>query len=364
VWLWRQTRYAWRPGFWIRAYLDWAWVPDHYVCSPAGCIFVDGYWDLTLVRRGLLFAPAFIEPGALSRPDFTYTPQVVVNLDVFTDNLFVQPNYFHYCFGDYFDPRFLKVGIYPWFAFHESFFGYDPIFAQARMTGPRSNPGWEQQVHQQFFQRQQKQDARPPRTAAQAMAKQPAKTQAKGTSQQPGKGTGQQPVKGTSQQPSKGTSQQPGKGTSQPVVQSLSGMTAPAAAKGLPFKVEHLGRDQHAQVIRHAQAARKAVTERSQLEQKVTTQAKKVTTQTKAPRPVPEARPVKVPAPRPLISSRPVKELRKEAAPPPRPPAVHAPVAKAPPRPAPRPHPEQTLRNLRDHHEKGPEKQQPKKDHK
>jgi hypothetical protein len=333
VWVWRQTRYAWRPGFWIRAYLDWVWVPDHYVCSPAGCIFVDGYWDLTLLRRGLLFAPAAIERAAFSRPDFTYTPQVVVNLEVFTDNLFVQPNYFHYCFGDYFDPRFLNAGIYPWFAFHQSHFGYDPIFAQACMTGQRSNSRWQEQVHQQFFQRQQNQAARPPRTAAQAQAL--------------GKQTGKTPAKGTTQQPGKKTSQQ--------VVQPLSRMTAQGPAKGQPTRIEHLGREQHAQVIRHVQSVRKVVTERFQVEKKVTAQAR-------APRPAPEARPIKLPAPRPVIASRPVKALHKEAAPPPRPPAAHAPAAKAPPRPAPRPRPEEILRNIQAHHGKGHGKTQPKKD--
>src|SRR2546422_528661 len=56
-WVLRETRYVWRPGCWVRYQPGWVWVPCHYAWTPAGCVFVEGYWDYPLHRRGLLFAP-------------------------------------------------------------------------------------------------------------------------------------------------------------------------------------------------------------------------------------------------------------------------------------------------------------------
>src|SRR5262245_33508853 len=57
VWVWRETRYLWRPGFWTTPNPDWVWVPDRYEWTPTGCVFVEGYWDYPLSGRGLLFTP-------------------------------------------------------------------------------------------------------------------------------------------------------------------------------------------------------------------------------------------------------------------------------------------------------------------
>ena len=70
-WVYRQTRYLWRPGYWINANPNWCWIPDHYIWTPAGYLFVAGYWDYPLESRGLLFAQcssraAFICSGTLS----------------------------------------------------------------------------------------------------------------------------------------------------------------------------------------------------------------------------------------------------------------------------------------------------------
>jgi len=59
-WVWRESRYLWRPGFWVTYQPDWVWVPARYVWTPGGCIFVDGYWDHRLDERGLLFCPVRI----------------------------------------------------------------------------------------------------------------------------------------------------------------------------------------------------------------------------------------------------------------------------------------------------------------
>src|SRR5262249_29339650 len=58
-WSWVGNRYAWRPPYWCDYRPGWVWIPAHFVWTPAGYIFVDGYWDLELVRRGLLFSPVY-----------------------------------------------------------------------------------------------------------------------------------------------------------------------------------------------------------------------------------------------------------------------------------------------------------------
>src|SRR5262249_4194811 len=60
-WIWQERRYAWRPGYWLADRPGWLWMPAHYVWTPSGCVFSDGYWDYSLRRRGLLFAPVVVQ---------------------------------------------------------------------------------------------------------------------------------------------------------------------------------------------------------------------------------------------------------------------------------------------------------------
>ena len=53
-WVWHTARYRWRPGHWLPFRQGFVWVPAHYHWTPAGCVFVDGYWDYELAHRGLL----------------------------------------------------------------------------------------------------------------------------------------------------------------------------------------------------------------------------------------------------------------------------------------------------------------------
>src|SRR5258707_896509 len=52
TWVYRETRYRWRPGFWLGYRPGWMWMPAHYVWTPVGYVFVDGYWDYPLADRG------------------------------------------------------------------------------------------------------------------------------------------------------------------------------------------------------------------------------------------------------------------------------------------------------------------------
>ncbi len=140
TWLWRGTGYAWRPGYWVQAHESWLWTPDHYVWAPAGYVFINGYWDYAVPRRGVLFAPIYMPPNVIvQRPGFIYSPTVVVNVSMLFGDLFARPRYCHYYFGDYYDRQYFRAGIYPAVSFYDSDYGYDPLFAHylARQPGGR-----------------------------------------------------------------------------------------------------------------------------------------------------------------------------------------------------------------------------------
>jgi hypothetical protein len=162
-WVWQYGRYAWRPGYWAVVHADWIWVPDHYIWTPRGYIFVAGYWDYTVVHRGVLFAPVFFPPRVLLRLAFSFSPGFVVDLSVFDDALFLRPRYCHYYYGDYYAPRYYKRGIYPWFSLHARRVAYDPIYARQRWEH-RNDHDWESRLQTKFRERRDHEDLRPPRS--------------------------------------------------------------------------------------------------------------------------------------------------------------------------------------------------------
>jgi WXXGXW repeat (2 copies) len=165
TWVWHQSRYAWRPGYWARVEPNWLWVPAYYVWSPRGYVFVEGYWDYPVVRRGVLFAPVYFDEPVYARAGFYYSPAIVISIGLFTDHLFLRPHYHHYYFGDYYAASYYDAGFYPWFSFHDSHYGYDPIYAHHRWEH-RSDREWERRVEADFRHRRDHEDARPPRTFA------------------------------------------------------------------------------------------------------------------------------------------------------------------------------------------------------
>ncbi|HEX3152898.1 MAG TPA: hypothetical protein VHR66_32800 [Gemmataceae bacterium] len=160
-WVWHQTRFQWRPGFWSTANPDWVWTPAHYEYTPSGYLFVEGYWDYPLLNRGLLFAPVAFTSVPIG---FVYTPSVVIDARFLAFSLFAGPIHSHYYFGDYYDPRYARAGIYPWFAFHNSRIGYDPIFAQTNFIYSRRDPQWSNRLRETYFDRREHEAARPPHT--------------------------------------------------------------------------------------------------------------------------------------------------------------------------------------------------------
>lgn len=164
TWVWDYDRYVWRPGYWVEATPDWLWVPSHYVWGPRGYVFVDGYWDRPIERRGVLFAPVYVSP-AMRVARYTYAPTTVIDLEIFTDHLFVRPRYRHYYFGDYYATAYVDKGIYPWFSVQARHVGYDPIYVQRRWVH-RHEPEWERRVEVDYHRRRDNERERPPRTLA------------------------------------------------------------------------------------------------------------------------------------------------------------------------------------------------------
>lgn len=173
TWIWQETDYVWRPGYWGQANPDWIWVPAHYVWTPLGCVFIDGYWDLPVQRRGVLFAPVYFSTPVYAAADFYYTPTYAIDLTMLTVHLFCHPRHRHYYFGDYYAGGYRDRGFVPWFAFHGSRRGFDPIFAHHRWSHRRHDHGrddhdWEQRLVRDFEDRRDREESRPPRTLAAA----------------------------------------------------------------------------------------------------------------------------------------------------------------------------------------------------
>ena len=153
-WLWQYGRYAWRPGYWAAVHPDWIWVPAHYNWTRRGYIFVSGYWDYTVIHRGILFAPVFLPPRAPHGVAFSFSPDFVIDLNIFDDALFLRPRYYHYYYGDYYAPKYYKRGIYPWFSLHARRAVYDPIYAHQRWKH-RNDHEWENHLQTRFRERRE-----------------------------------------------------------------------------------------------------------------------------------------------------------------------------------------------------------------
>lgn len=164
-WVWQQNRYAWRPGFWSAVQPDWVWTPAHYVYTPRGYVFVEGYWDYSVARRGVLFAPVYFTASTYTRPGYSYSPGTVIDLGALVDNLFFRPRYQHYYFGDYYAANYHNAGYFPSYSVNSSRYGYDPIFAHERWRH-RQDDAWEQRVVATYQNRRDHIEARPPRTWA------------------------------------------------------------------------------------------------------------------------------------------------------------------------------------------------------
>jgi len=165
-WVREMNQYAWRPGFWEVGRLHWVWVPTHYVWTPRGCVLVEGYWDRPMEERGLLFAPVYFEHPIYIQPTFSYSPSVVVEIPALLASLFSRPQGHHFYFGDYFEPRYREVGVYPWYECRDRREWYDPVFVHEEWRHRHDEPDWIVHVRTDYERRLLDRDARPARTLA------------------------------------------------------------------------------------------------------------------------------------------------------------------------------------------------------
>jgi hypothetical protein len=162
-WDWHDGRYAWRAGYWARGRGDWVWTPSYYVWTPHGYIFIDGYWDYVVARRGIVYAPVHFRSRVYSRRDYRYSPSICFNIGLFSDHLFLRPSWHHYYFGDYYAPHYERAGFYFTFSYHNSWRGYDPFYSHWRWENRRERD-WERRYEASYRYRREHEEARPPRT--------------------------------------------------------------------------------------------------------------------------------------------------------------------------------------------------------
>ncbi len=165
-WIWQQSRYDWQPGYWVTPQPQWVWSPAHYTWTPRGHIYVPGYWDHDLGHRGVIFAPVYYDRPVYTRPNYYYSPTVIIDLAVIATLMFVQPRSHQYYFGDYYDRRYEDRGYYPWHSRQASRYGYDPLFVQYRSEQLRHDRDWDIHVEDLYRHRQEHAEYRPPQTLA------------------------------------------------------------------------------------------------------------------------------------------------------------------------------------------------------
>jgi hypothetical protein len=139
------------------------WSPARYTWTPAGCIFVDGYWDYPLSTRGLLFAPVVIERRYWTQPDWVYRPRYVVYETALLGSLFVRPDSGGYYFGDYFESRYRRRGFVPWVDYRVTRYSNDPLYTYSRWQH-RTDRTWDRDLRTLYADRRNGDAPRPPRT--------------------------------------------------------------------------------------------------------------------------------------------------------------------------------------------------------
>jgi hypothetical protein len=162
-WVHQQQRFFWRPGFWGPAHTEWVYVPAHYEWTPAGCLFIDGYWDYPLHRRGLLFASLRMAPHHWNRPNWHYQPRYVVHDSFLLGALFVRSDFGRYYYGDYFAPGYGRHGFVPWTDYQMTRNTPGSLFGYYRWLH-RNDRQWETNLRNQFAERRAGNAPRPPST--------------------------------------------------------------------------------------------------------------------------------------------------------------------------------------------------------
>ncbi|MCH8046447.1 MAG: hypothetical protein IID44_22295, partial [Planctomycetes bacterium] len=131
-WNYAESDYRWRAGYWHPYQEDWTWVPEHYTWTPQGCIFVSGYWDYSLARRGQCYAPVYFHNGVYANAGYRYRPSYLLGGAGLLLHLFVHPHHGHYYFGDYYGSHYAALHYYAAHDYYGHHRGYDPLYTYYR----------------------------------------------------------------------------------------------------------------------------------------------------------------------------------------------------------------------------------------
>jgi hypothetical protein len=160
LWVYQTSRYMWRPGYWVAYRPGWVWTPACYRWTPAGYIYVSGFWDVPLLDRGLLFAP--VRFTRLVAAGFVYQPTFVIQPDFLLGALFVGTSTGRYYFGNYFEPRFSRTYV-TWINYRPARTVYDVNFSYYR-AAYHGYPTWEKNLRTLYVGRTNGTIDRPPVT--------------------------------------------------------------------------------------------------------------------------------------------------------------------------------------------------------
>ncbi len=110
----------------------------HYAWTPTGYVFIPGYWDYSIPRRGVIYSPIVVN-SAVVPASYVYTPNYAVADVLVLDAMFVNPYYAHYYFGDYYGPAYANRGYVTTVVYSRTY--YEPVVVYQRWYY-RDNPRW------------------------------------------------------------------------------------------------------------------------------------------------------------------------------------------------------------------------------
>jgi hypothetical protein len=160
-WFYQDSTFIWRPGYYLPNQPGRMWVMPHYVWTPAGYIFVNGYWDYPLDERGLLMAPVWFDSPLWQTAGWSYQPNYWVSLNPLYSSLFWRPGWNQFYFGNYYGANYARLGYRPWYTRN-----YNPLYNYYNWAN-RSNANWLAGQQRFFNDRHTGAVAGPARTFAQ-----------------------------------------------------------------------------------------------------------------------------------------------------------------------------------------------------
>jgi hypothetical protein len=139
VWIAAKNDWGWQAGFWTKIQPGYVWVAAHYQWTPSGYIYIAGYWDLAMNRRGVLYAPVYVDTAVVDAT-YVYTPAYAVPETVVVDAMFVRPCCCHYYYGDYYEVRYRECGYTSCVVYSQTH--YDGVIVYETTYVHREEPRW------------------------------------------------------------------------------------------------------------------------------------------------------------------------------------------------------------------------------